>query len=98
MLYVEIAIVAVLICLNGLLAMSELAVVSSRPARLKAMVERNVKGAASALKLGAKILGPAIIVERETSTVVTSPFDAVLQGDGTILLVRKSLPRNGASA
>lgn len=57
-----------------------------------AIVER------SALKLGAKILGPAIIVERETSTVVTSPFDAVLQGDGTILLVRKSLPRNGASA
>ena len=53
MLYVEIGIVAVLICLNGLLAMSELAVVSSRPARLKAMIDRGVKGAASALKLGA---------------------------------------------
>jgi len=47
----------------------------------------------SALKPGAKVLGPAVIVERETSTVVTSSFDAVLQGDGTILLVRK-----GASA
>jgi putative hemolysin len=53
MLYVEIGIVVVLICLNGLLAMSELAVVSSRPARLKAMIDRNVRGAAKALKLGA---------------------------------------------
>jgi putative hemolysin len=53
MVYVEIAIVVVLIFVNGLLAMSELAVVSSRPARLKAMVDRNVKGAAKALTLGA---------------------------------------------
>ncbi|MDQ2632600.1 MAG: hemolysin family protein [Pseudomonadota bacterium] len=53
MVYVEIAIVVVLICLNGLLAMSELAVVSSRPARLKAMIDREVKGAAGALALGA---------------------------------------------
>lgn len=53
MLYVEIGIVVVLICVNGLLAMSELAVVSSRPARLKAMIERGVSGAASALALGA---------------------------------------------
>ena len=52
MLYVEIAIVAVLICVNGLLAMSELAIVSSRPARLKAMIDRNVKGAGRALALG----------------------------------------------
>jgi len=53
MLYFEIGIVVVLICLNGLLAMSELAVVSSRPARLKAMIDRHVRGAAKALKLGA---------------------------------------------
>ncbi|TIT27437.1 MAG: DUF21 domain-containing protein, partial [Mesorhizobium sp.] len=52
MLYVEIATVAVLICVNGLLAMSELAIVSSRPARLKAMIDRNVKGAGRALALG----------------------------------------------
>ena len=51
MVYVEIAIVAVLIVLNGLLAMSELAIVSSRPARLKAMGERNVSGAGRALRL-----------------------------------------------
>ena len=53
MLYIEVAIVAVLICVNGLLAMSELAIVSSRPARLKAMVERQIRGSAKALELGA---------------------------------------------
>ena len=53
MVYLEIAIVVVLICVNGLLAMSELAIVSSRPARLKTMIDRNVKGAGRALALGA---------------------------------------------
>ncbi|MHA6263830.1 hydantoinase/oxoprolinase family protein [Arenibacterium sp. CAU 1754] len=42
-----------------------------------------------ALTPGARISGPAVIVESETSTVVTSPFDAVIQPDGTILLIRK---------
>ena len=53
MLYVEIATVVVLILVNGLLALSELAIVSSRPARLKAMIDRDVKGAGRALALGA---------------------------------------------
>lgn len=52
MLYVEIATVVVLICVNGLLSMSELAIVSSRPARLKAMIDRDVPGAGPALALG----------------------------------------------
>jgi putative hemolysin len=51
MVYVELGIVAVLIVINGLLAMSELAIVSSRPARLAALVERNVKGSRRALTL-----------------------------------------------
>ena len=41
------------------------------------------------LKNGVRIIGPAVIVEHETSTVVTSSFDAVTQPDGTILLIRK---------
>ena len=41
------------------------------------------------LSPGARVTGPAVIVERETSTIVTSPFDAVIQVDGTILLMRK---------
>jgi putative hemolysin len=53
MLYLEIGIVVVLICVNGLLAMSELAIVSSRPARLKSMIDRNIRGAGRALALGA---------------------------------------------
>lgn len=48
----EIAIVLALILLNGALSMSELAVVSSRPARLKAMADAGKRGAHAALKLG----------------------------------------------
>jgi putative hemolysin len=51
MLAVELTVIAVLIVLNGLLAMSELAIVSSRPARLRRMVERNVLGSRRALAL-----------------------------------------------
>ncbi len=50
-----------------------------------AIVERG------ALAAGARVAGPAVIVERETSTVVTSPFDVVMQDDGTLLLLRKEL-------
>jgi putative hemolysin len=51
MVYVELGIVAVLIVTNGLLAMSELAIVSSRPARLAALVEKDVRGSRRALAL-----------------------------------------------
>jgi putative hemolysin len=50
-LFFEIAIVLALIVLNGALAMSELAVVSSRPARLKAMAEAKRRGARTAMRL-----------------------------------------------
>ncbi|WP_370284319.1 hydantoinase/oxoprolinase family protein [Pseudooceanicola sp.] len=45
--------------------------------------------ARDSLAPGARVEGPAVIVEAETSTIVTSPFDAVIQPDGTILLIRK---------
>jgi putative hemolysin len=47
----EILIVLVLTLVNGVLAMSELAVVSARPARLKVMAAEGNKGATVALKL-----------------------------------------------
>jgi putative hemolysin len=50
-LYLELAIVTVLIIINGLLAMSELAIVSSRPARLAGLVEKGVRGSRRALAL-----------------------------------------------
>ena len=51
MLYLELGIVTVLIVVNGLLSMSELAIVSSRPARLAALVEKGVSGSRRALAL-----------------------------------------------
>ena len=48
---IEISIILALIVLNGSLAMSELAVVSSRPARLRARANRGESGAATALLL-----------------------------------------------
>jgi len=50
-LYLEIAIILVLTVVNGVLAMSELAVVSSRPARLKVLSEQGSRGAGTALRL-----------------------------------------------
>lgn len=47
----EILIVVALTVINGLLAMSELAVVSSRPARLKVLSDQGNKGATTALRL-----------------------------------------------
>jgi putative hemolysin len=51
MLALEIALVAALIVINGLLALSELAIVSSRRARLQAMAEKGISGARRALAL-----------------------------------------------
>ncbi|RDW12760.1 hemolysin family protein [Paracoccus thiocyanatus] len=49
--WIEILVVLVLTLLNGLLAMSELAIVSARPARLKVLAERGDRGAATAIAL-----------------------------------------------
>ncbi|MBB3655497.1 putative hemolysin [Rhizobium sp. BK650] len=49
--YTEIAIVIFLTILNGVLAMSELAIVSARPARLKVLADQGSRGAKLALRL-----------------------------------------------
>src|SRR5688572_22731582 len=51
MLLIAIAVVLLLIVLNGLFAMTELAVVSSRKSRLQARADRGDRGARKALKL-----------------------------------------------
>ncbi len=51
MLILELAVVAFLILLNGALAMSELAIVSSRRARLKSFADRRIAGSRRALEL-----------------------------------------------
>ncbi len=49
--YLEIAIVFALTLINGVLAMSELAIVSSRPARLKLLADKGSRGARIAMRL-----------------------------------------------
>jgi putative hemolysin len=49
--WIDVAIILALIVLNGLFAMAELAIVSSRRARLEAMAKAKRHGAAAALAL-----------------------------------------------
>ncbi|MTH78411.1 hydantoinase/oxoprolinase family protein [Paracoccus aestuariivivens] len=43
-----------------------------------------------AMKPGDWVAGPAVITERETSTIVTASRDAILQADGCLLLAAKA--------
>ncbi|SMO96346.1 hydantoinase/oxoprolinase family protein [Paracoccus laeviglucosivorans] len=49
-----------------------------------AIVER------SSMKPGDWVAGPAVITERETSTIVTASRDAILQADGCLLIATKA--------
>ncbi len=49
--------------------------------------------ARDSLRPGDRVCGPVVVVERETSTVVTAPFDVVMQPDGSLLLLRKDIAR-----
>jgi putative hemolysin len=51
--WLDVLLILALVLLNGVLAMSELAIVSSRDARLKAMARSGSRGAQTALDLGA---------------------------------------------
>jgi putative hemolysin len=52
--WLDVILIVALIALNGVLAMSELAIVSSREARLKAMAKAGSGGAKCALELAAE--------------------------------------------
>ncbi|MEP7316117.1 MAG: CNNM domain-containing protein, partial [Sphingomicrobium sp.] len=49
--WLDVVLILALVALNGVFAMSELAIVSAREARLKAMAKAGSKGARAALKL-----------------------------------------------
>lgn len=53
-----------------------------------ALVERN------ALASGRFVSGPAIVVERETTTIITEAFEATGQPDGCLLIRRKQRSNN----
>ncbi|MEL6434908.1 MAG: hydantoinase/oxoprolinase family protein, partial [Pseudomonadota bacterium] len=43
----------------------------------------------AAMRPGASVEGPAVIVERETSTIITAAYRATMQCDGALLIERK---------
>ena len=43
----------------------------------------------TALEPGISVDGPAVVVENETSTIVTSAYSVIGQGDGSLLLLKK---------
>ncbi|MEM7056669.1 MAG: hydantoinase/oxoprolinase family protein [Pseudomonadota bacterium] len=47
---------------------------------------------------GAVVSGPAVVVERNTSTIVTSAYTVTGQGDGSLLLQRKQSVQNEVAA
>ena len=52
--WLDLALIVALVAINGLLSMSELAIVSSREARLKALVKSGSRGAQCALDLASE--------------------------------------------
>jgi putative hemolysin len=62
--WIDVVVIGALVVLNGLFAMTELAIVSARPARLRMAAERGSRGAQAALDLTAdpsKLLSTAQI-------------------------------------
>jgi putative hemolysin len=99
--YLEILIVVVLTLVNGLLAMSELAVVSARPARLKVMAADGNKGATVALQLAedpGKFLS-SVQIGITLVGILSGAFSGATLGDRlTEFLLSNGLPLAAASA
>ncbi|OJX51736.1 hemolysin family protein [Devosia sp. 66-22] len=94
-------IVVVLTLINGLLAMSELAVVSARPARLKVMAADGNKGATVALQLAddpGKFLS-SVQIGITLVGILSGAFSGATLGDRlTAFLLERGLPDAVASA
>src|SRR3954463_11719227 len=69
--WLDVLLIFALICLNGVLAMGELAIVSSREARLKAMARSGSAGAQCALDLSAD---PGRFLPRVKRGITLTPF------------------------
>lgn len=98
---IEILIVVILTLINGLLAMSELAVVSARPARLKVMAADGNKGAAVAIQLAddpGKFLS-SVQIGITLVGILSGAFSGATLGDRlTAFLLESGLPDGVASA
>ena len=91
----EIAVVLVLVVLNGLFALSELAIVSARRSRLRALAQEGRKGANRALALAAnpsRFLSTAQIGITAVGLAAGAYSGATLSADFTRLLVERGVP------
>jgi putative hemolysin len=96
----EIAILLALFLTNGLFAMSELALVSAKPARLRARVEAGDKGAAAALKLlqdPSKLLS-TVQIGITLVGVFAGAYGAAAFADDLAPAIAGALPRFAAKA
>jgi magnesium and cobalt exporter, CNNM family len=95
----EIAVVLVLITLNGLFALSELAVVSSRRSRLKALAQAGRSGANRALALASdpsRFLSTVQIGITAVGLVAGAYSGATLSADLTRILLDQGVPERPA--
>jgi len=91
----EIAVVLVLIALNGLFALSELAVVSSRRSRLRALAQEGRRGANRALALAAdpsRFLSTVQIGITAVGLIAGAYSGATLTADLTYILLERGVP------
>ena len=91
----EIAVVLVLIALNGLFALSELAVVSARRSRLRALAQEGRKGANRALALASdpsRFLSTAQIGITAVGLAAGAYSGATLSADLTGILIERGVP------
>lgn len=99
--YLEIAIVLMLTLVNGVLAMSELAIVSARAARLKVLADKGSKGAVIALKLAqdpGKFLSSVQIGITLVGVLAGAFSGATLGARLSVALVQNGMPAELAQA
>ncbi|WP_112663266.1 hemolysin family protein [Microvirga flavescens] len=95
----ELAIALVLVALNGVFALSELALVSSRRPRLKAMAEQGRSGAATALAVledSGRFLSTVQIGITLVGILAGAFSGAALGEKLTLILIDAGVPRGGA--
>jgi putative hemolysin len=95
----EIAVVVVLVALNGLFALSELAVVSARRSRLRALAQEGRRGASRALELASdpsRFLSTVQIGITAVGLIAGAYSGATLTDDATIALLEAGVPRQAA--
>ena len=91
----DIAVVLVLIALNGLFALSELAVVSSRRSRLRALAQESRRGANRALALASdpsRFLSTVQIGITAVGLAAGAYSGAILSADLTRILLDQGVP------